>query len=287
MKFHPEKRCYEHLIKWALEEDIGPYDITSKAIISPDKISRAKIITKEATIASCLFVAKDCFSLFDPEVEFLLCAKEGQFLEKGQCLIEIQAKTYTILCVERVALNFLQRLCGISTFTKKMTDKISDIPVKIVDTRKTTPCFRILEKYAVEIGGAKNHRFSLFDGILIKDNHILAVGSIKKAIELCKGKTHHLSKIQVEVSNKEQIKEAIEAGADSLLLDNMVEGLNVSKLKDAIDYARSISPSILLEASGGICLENIREVALTGVDQISCGCLTHSAPSIDISLTLM
>ncbi len=283
----PDKRTYEYLIKHALEEDIGPYDITSKAIVDTERICRAKIVAKEDIVASCLFVAKECFLTFDPNVEFLFCAKEGQELKKGEYLLEIQAKTYSVLCVERIALNFLQHLCGISTFTKRLVDKVKDLKVTIVDTRKTTPCFRVLEKYAVSIAGAKNHRFSLFDGILIKDNHIAAVGSIKRAIELCRKEAHHLLKIQVEVSNKKQIKEAIDSGADSLLLDNMVEGKDVTRLKEAVSYARSISPSILLEASGGICIDNIREVALTGIDQISCGCLTHSARSVDISLRIL
>jgi len=287
MGFIPDKRTYDHLIKWAIREDIGPYDVTTEATVDPDRIGRAKIIAKEDIVASCLFVAKDCFLTIDPNVEFLFCAKEGQKIKKGEYILEIQAKICTILSIERIALNFLQRLCGISTFTKKVIDKVKDLPVRIVDTRKTTPCLRSLEKYAVQVGGGQNHRFSLFDGILIKDNHIAAVGSIKKAIELCKNRAHHLFKIQVEVSNNEQIKEAILAGADALLLDNMVEGKDVTRLKMAVDFARSISSSILLEASGGICLENIREVALTGVDQVSCGCLTHSAPSVDLSLRIL
>jgi nicotinate-nucleotide pyrophosphorylase (carboxylating) len=204
---------------------------------------------------------------------------EGVNVIKGDVVAEVHGKTRAILSGERVSLNILQRLSGIATLTSMYVHKIKGLKAKIVDTRKTTPCQRFMEKYAVRMGGGGNHRFGLFDGILIKDNHIEAVGSIKEAVKLAKS-SHHLAKIEVEVENLYDLKEAIKAGADIVMLDNM----SVSDIKEAVKISNG---RVLLEASGGVKLENVRDIAEAGVDLISVGALTHSAVAVDISLKIV
>lgn len=267
------------LIHRALEEDIGPGDITTSLLIPEDNESRARYISKGNFVLAGLPFVKEVLRTLDPSISFKTFFDEGDKVKKGDVIAKISGKTRAILEGERVSLNILQKLSGIATLTSMYVEKIKGLKAKIVDTRKTTPCQRFMEKYAVRMGGGGNHRFGLFDGILIKDNHIEAVGSIKKAIELAK-KSHHLTRIEVEVENLHDLKEAIAAGADIVMLDNM----SISDIKKAVKIADG---RVILEVSGGIKLENVRDIAEAGVDLISVGALTHSAVAADISLKTM
>ncbi len=267
------------LIHRALEEDIGPGDITTSLLIPDENESRALYIAKGNFVLAGLPFSREVFQMLDPLISFKMFYNEGAKVMKGDVVAEVFGKTRTILSGERVSLNILQRLSGIATLTSMYVYKIKGLKAKIVDTRKTTPCQRFMEKYAVKMGGGSNHRFGLFDGILIKDNHIEAVGSIKEAVKLAKS-SYHLAKIEVEVENIYDLKEAIKAGADIIMLDNM----SISDIKEAVKISNG---RVLLEASGGIKLENVREIAEAGVDLISVGALTHSAAAVDISLKIV
>ncbi len=267
------------MLQRALEEDIGSGDITTSLLIPEESNSIAQYIAKEDFILAGLPFARELFRLIEPSVHIKTTVDDGSRVRSGESIGEISGKTRSILTGERVSLNILQRLSGIATMTSMYVEKIKGTRAKIVDTRKTTPCLRFMEKYAVRIGGGHNHRFGLFDGILIKDNHIKALGSIRKAVE--KAKTaHHLTNIEVEVNNLRDLDVAIEAGADIVMLDNM----SIADMKEAVRFSDS---KVLLEASGGINLENVRAVAETGVDLISVGALTHSSSSVDISLEIV
>ncbi len=265
-------------IRRALEEDIGPGDITTSLLIPENNISKAEYIAKGNFILAGFPFAKEVFRLLDPSIEWKLFFPEGSQVNKGNVLAEISGNTRAILAGERVSLNILQRLSGIATLTSLYVDKIRGLKTKIIDTRKTIPCQRFMEKYAVRTGGGNNHRFGLFDGILIKDNHIQAVGNIEAAVKRAKD-GHHLSKIEVEVDNLPGLRDAMKAGADIVMLDNM-------PVKDIKEAVRITDSKVLLEASGGVNLENVREIAETGVDLISIGALTHSASAADISLKI-
>jgi nicotinate-nucleotide pyrophosphorylase (carboxylating) len=267
------------LIHRALEEDIGPGDITTSLLIPDENESRALYIAKGIFVLAGLPFSREVFQILDPSISFKVFYNEGANVVKGDVVAEVHGKTRAILSGERVSLNILQRLSGIATLTSMYVHKIKGLKAKIVDTRKTTPCQRFMEKYAVRMGGGGNHRFGLFDGILIKDNHIEAVGSIKEAVKLAKS-SHHLAKIEVEVENLYDLKEAIKAGADIVMLDNM----SVSDIKEAVKISNG---RVLLEASGGVKLENVRDIAEAGVDLISVGALTHSAVAVDISLKIV
>jgi nicotinate-nucleotide pyrophosphorylase (carboxylating) len=267
------------LIHRALEEDIGPGDITTSLLIPDNNESRALYIAKGNFVLAGLPFSREVFQILDPSISFKMFHNEGAKVMKGDVVAEVHGKTRTILSGERVSLNILQRLSGIATLTSMYVHKIKGLKAKIVDTRKTTPCQRFMEKYAVRMGGGSNHRFGLFDGILIKDNHIEAVGSIKEAVKLAKS-SYHLAKIEVEVENIYDLKEAIKAGADIVMLDNM----SISDIKEAVKISNG---RVLLEASGGVKLENVREIAEAGVDLISVGALTHSAVAVDISLKIV
>ena len=267
------------LIHRALEEDIGPGDITTSLLIPDENESRALYIAKGNFVLAGLPFSREVFQILDPSISFKMFYNEGANVMKGDVVAEVHGKTRAILSGERVSLNILQRLSGIATLTSMYVDKIKGLKAKIVDTRKTTPCQRFMEKYAVRMGGGGNHRFGLFDGILIKDNHIEAVGSIKEAVKLTKS-SYHLAKIEVEVENLYDLKEAIKAGADIVMLDNM----SVSDIKEAVKISNG---RVLLEASGGVKLENVRDIAEAGVDLISVGALTHSAVAVDISLKIV
>jgi nicotinate-nucleotide pyrophosphorylase (carboxylating) len=267
------------LIHRALEEDIGPGDVTTSLLIPEDSKSRALYIAKEIFILAGLPFVREAFRILDPSTTFRIFCDEGAKVMKGDTLSEVSGKTRTILIGERVSLNILQRLSGIATLSNMYVERVKGLKAKIVDTRKTTPCHRFMEKYAVRIGGGGNHRFGLFDGILIKDNHIEAVGSIKEAVRLAKN-SHHLARIEVEVENLYDLNEAIEAGADIVMLDNM----STNDVKEAVKISKG---RVILEASGGIKLENVRDIAETGVDLISVGALTHSAVAVDISLKIV
>jgi nicotinate-nucleotide pyrophosphorylase (carboxylating) len=268
-----------NMIYSALEEDIGQGDVTTNLLIPEDNKSKAHFIAKGKFILAGIPFAREVFSILDPSIAFKTHCSEGESVKAGEVIAEISGNTNVILKGERVSLNILQRLSGIATLTGKYAEKIKGLKAKILDTRKTTPCMRFMEKYAVRAGGGYNHRFGLFDGILIKDNHIKTSGSIKKAVREAK-KGHHLLKIEVEVKNLKELKEAIESGADIVMLDNM----SVHDMKEAVKIAKN---RVMLEASGNISLENVREVAETGVDLISVGALTHSAPAVDISLKIV
>lgn len=268
-----------NLIYSALEEDIGQGDVTTNLLIPEDSKSKAHCIAKENFVLAGLPFVREVFGILDPSIVFKTLCNDGTKVKEGDIIAEISGKTCVILKGERVSLNIVQRLSGIATLTNRYVEMTKGLKAKIVDTRKTTPCMRFMEKYAVRAGGGYNHRFGLFDGILIKDNHIKTSGSIKKAVREAK-KGHHLFKIEVEVENLKELKETIESGADIVMLDNM----SVQDIKEAVRIAKG---RVMLEASGNISLENIREVAETGVDLVSVGALTHSAPAVDISLKIV
>jgi nicotinate-nucleotide pyrophosphorylase (carboxylating) len=267
------------LIRRALEEDIGPGDITTSLVIPGEHESKAAFLSKGNFVLAGLPFAKEVFRILNPSVGIRTFFNDGDKINTADVIAEIYGNTRVILNGERVSLNILQRLSGIATLTNMFTEKVKGLNVKIVDTRKTTPCQRFMEKYAVRTGGGYNHRFGLFDGILIKDNHIKAVGNIREAVQRAKS-SHQLTKIEVEVRNLDELNEAIEAGADVVMLDNMT----IPDMREAVKISKS---RVLLEASGSVNLENVRDIAETGVDLISIGALTHSAPSVDISLKIV
>jgi nicotinate-nucleotide pyrophosphorylase (carboxylating) len=266
-------------IRRALEEDIGPGDITTSLLIPDEDIARGRFIAKGSFILAGIPFAQEAFRILNPSMKWTPFFADGDKIRKGDTIAEISGKTRTILTGERVSLNILQRLSGIATLTNSYVERIHGLKARIVDTRKTVPGMRFMEKYAVRIGGGHNHRFGLFDGILIKNNHITAVGSISEAVNRAKI-AHHLAKVEIEVENLRDLITAVEAGADIVMLDNM----SVTDMEKAV---QTIQGKLLLEASGGITLDNVREIAGTGVDMISVGALTHSAPAVDISLQLV
>jgi nicotinate-nucleotide pyrophosphorylase (carboxylating) len=270
----------DRLIELALEEDIGRGDVTTQALIPPEKKGAAQIRAKEKLVAAGLPVAARVFMKLDREVHFLPMVREGQEVEPGTVLAQLRGPVASILTGERVALNFLMRLAGIATYTRQVVAAVKDFPVAVVDTRKTTPGWRVLEKYAVKVGGADNHRFGLYDGVLIKNNHLTAVGSITEAVRRARKRTHQLLKIEVEVADLQGLAEALAAPADIIMLDNMNDA-------DLIEAVKLTQGRALLEASGGMTLERLPRVAATGVNLISMGALTHSAPAVDIHLLLV
>lgn len=263
----------------ALQEDIGDGDFTTLYTVPEELESTGKLIAKQEGMLAGIDVAFHVFNLLDPEIKTVKRKEDGEKVVSGEIIGEIQGNTRTILTGERVALNFLQRLCGIATLTYRFVSKIIHTNATLLDTRKTTPGLRYLEKYAVSVGQGTNHRFGLFDMIMIKENHIEAAGGITEAVNRVREKdTRHL-KIEVETKNLEEVREAVSLNVDRILLDNM----EVQTLKKAVAMVDSRIP---LEASGGINLETITAVAETGVDYISVGAVTHSAPSLDISLII-
>jgi len=267
------------LLKAALAEDLGNRDLTTEALIDKNLEANAIVLAREPLIVSGIEVFERVFQILDHQVKTIKHFPNGSKVEAGTIFLEVRGKLRAILSGERVALNFLQRLSGIATTTRRFVESVKGFPVQLVDTRKTTPLWRSLEKKAVRDGGARNHRFGLFDGILIKDNHIAAAGGIEKAISRAKQLAHHLTKVEIEVENLDQFEEALSAGADIIMLDNM----SPDEIRKAVAQAKG---RVLLEASGGINLQNIRDYAATGVDLISLGALTHSAPAVDISLEI-
>ncbi|MCP2606491.1 carboxylating nicotinate-nucleotide diphosphorylase, partial [Candidatus Aminicenantes bacterium AC-708-I09] len=249
-------------------------------IIPEDSVSKAQILAKEEGVLAGLDVALMVFQHIDPSIYFDKKFKDGDKFKEGDVLAILEGKTISILKGERIALNFLQRLSGIATLTNKFVEAVKGYNVKILDTRKTTPCLRKLEKYAVRKGGGENHRMSLSDMVLIKDNHLVVVGSIREAVERAREKVGDRLKIEVEVKNIEELKEAIEAGADIVMLDNM----DISEIKKAVKIAKD---EVFLEVSGKVTLDNVKKIAKTGIDFISIGMLTHSYKSIDISLEIL
>ncbi len=273
----------EKLIKMALEEDLGSGDVTTLSTVPPGTQARALIKAKQECVASGMQVLGLVFRTLDPSLKIDERVADGDQLKVGDPLMLVTGNAVSILMAERVALNFVQRLCGISTLTSRFVAAVKEFKAEIVDTRKTTPGWRSLEKYAVQVGGARNHRHGLFDGILIKDNHIRAAGSILNAINHAQRVAPHGLKIEVEAANLDEVKMAARFGADIILLDNMDDAL----LRESVNFVRDGFPAIKLEASGGIVLDNVAQVAASGVDFISVGALTHSAPAIDIALDLV
>ncbi|HZK44281.1 MAG TPA: carboxylating nicotinate-nucleotide diphosphorylase [Syntrophomonadaceae bacterium] len=269
----------EELIKKTLYEDIGHGDITTLNLINAEEEATGVFYIKADGVIAGLEIAKAVFNILEPEIKFTSYKKDGDLVVSGDVVAKVAGKTRTLLTGERLALNFMQRLSGIATKTHAMVEKIKHQKAEIVDTRKTTPGLRVLEKYAVNVGGARNHRFGLYDGVMIKDNHIIAAGSIQKAVSLIRGRVSHTIKIEVEVESLAQLQEALEAQADIIMLDNM----DIKMMQEAVEL---VDGRALLEASGGIDEETIIEVAKTGVDFISIGALTHSATALDISFKL-
>jgi nicotinate-nucleotide pyrophosphorylase (carboxylating) len=267
------------IIQSALEEDISKGDITTAAVLTGDETGKATAFAKIELVAAGIDVFRETFLVLDSRIQFIGCCKDGQVVQKGGSLAEISGNLGSILTAERVALNFLQRMCGIATLTREYVDAIKGTRARILDTRKTAPGLRCLDKYAVTIGGGMNHRFGLYDGILIKDNHIAAAGGISQALARVRGRFPHTLKVEVEVKNLSELEEALASGADTIMLDNMTVG----DMKKAVDI---INRRVPLEASGNVSLANVRQIAETGVDFISVGALTHSVPASDISLKI-
>ena len=270
------------IIITALEEDIKNGDITTLATIPDDLNADGKFLIKENGILAGIEVAELVFKTVDDRVDFKIMIDNGSKINKGEIAATVSGKAKSLLTAERTALNFLQRMSGIATSTKSYVDKISHTKAKILDTRKTVPGLRVLDKLAVKIGGGKNHRIGLFDMFLIKDNHIAVAGSITKAVQSCadyKSKNNLKSKIEVEVKNLAEVEEAIKTEADIIMLDNF----SPSEMKKAVEI---IGDKFETEASGGINLETIKEYAKTGVNYISVGALTHSVKALDISLEI-
>lgn len=267
------------LIRRALEEDIWTGDITTEAVIPAERQAVGLVWTKVDGVIAGLPLLKQVFLQIDPTLQVELHVADGFVATAGSPLARISGSARSILQGERVALNFLQRLSGIATRTSRLTEPIKFYQAKIVDTRKTTPGLRMLEKYAVRMGGGYNHRFGLYDAVLIKDNHIAVAGSIKEAIAAVRTRVGHTTKIEVEVESLEQLSEALESRADIVMLDNMP----VEMMKEAVKLAHG---KAILEASGGIAEENIVEVAKAGVDYIAIGAITHSIKALDISLDI-
>jgi nicotinate-nucleotide pyrophosphorylase (carboxylating) len=273
----------EHLIRKLIEEalweDIGPGDVTSDAVIPEESSSTAEIMAKQDLVVAGVLMAREVLRKLDPWVQFSPLAHDGSRVRSGSMIAQVQGKTRSLLAGERVALNLLQHLSGIATHTAKFVEAVKGYRAEILDTRKTLPGLRALEKYAVRMGGGRNHRFGLYDGILIKDNHIAAAGGIIKAMADIRKKVHPLLKIEVEVKTLDEVREAMAAGATMIMLDNMPPPL----MKQAVNL---VGGRLLVEASGNVTLDNIRAIAETGVDFISSGSITHSAPASDISMKI-
>ena len=281
MKFSiKENILIDKIIERALLEDIGTGDITTESIIPSNLKAKGIIKTFEEGVVAGLDIACLVFQKLDAEIVFQEKTKDGTKVIRGKELAEITGPARTILMGERVALNFLQRMSGIATITSKFCEEVKDFPVRIVDTRKTTPGLRILEKYAVRMGGGYNHRFGLYDAVLIKDNHIAIAGGIKSAVDSVRKQSSHTVKIEVEVESLSQLQEALKAQVDIIMLDNM----DLETMKEAV---KMVKGKILIEASGEITLEKVRKIAQAGIDLISIGALTHSVKSLNISMEII
>ena len=267
----------EQIITLALNEDIGTGDITTLSTIPADKTATGRFVAKEDMIICGIDLAAHIFGRVDPSIELKANFKDGDAVKKGDVIATVSGNAQNVLTGERTALNFMQRLTGIATRTHASVAEVAGTNAKITDTRKTTPGLRVLEKYAVRVGGGTNHRFNLADGVLIKDNHIAVSGGIKNAVKNARAVIPHTLKIEVEVETKEQLAEALDAGADIIMLDNMSNDL----MRECVGI---VAGRALVEASGNMGEKSLREVAETGVDIISIGALTHTVKAADISL---
>lgn len=271
----------ENIQAW-LHEDVGSGDITTMTTIPQGHESKAIIHAKEGGVVAGMPAAELVFQIVDKNLTFKAHVQDGQRVEKGDVLAEVEGSTHRILTGERLALNLLQRLSGIATKTNAFVSALEGLPTRLVDTRKTTPGHRMLEKYAVRVGGGANHRFGLYDAVMIKDNHIKGAGGITEAVSRARSNIPHTMKIEVETESLVQVEEALTAGADIIMLDNM----NPVMMAEAVQRIKTVSPHVITEASGNVTLETVRKIAQSGVDVISVGRLTYSFDSLDISLDL-
>lgn len=263
-----------------LDEDISYIDITSDILLDENSLSTAEMVTKEKGVIAGIYIAKRVFELVDSSLKIEVLIEDGELVNSGTKILRAIGSSRSILKAERVALNLLQRMSGIATMANAYSIEVSDFKLRVVDTRKTTPGLRILEKYAVKMGGCYNHRFNLSDAVMIKDNHIKAVGSITKAVQIAKDNISHTTKIEVEVENLEQLKEALDVKADIIMLDNMSTDLMETAVKLNNNQA-------ILEASGNITISRLRELGEIGIDVVSVGALTHSVDALDISMNIL
>ena len=271
----------DKLLKEFLLEDIGRADLSAEGVFRGERV-KAVIKAKGEGILAGLPFASRVFRLLGGDIEITPLKREGQPFSKGEILVEIRGNAKTLLMGERVALNLLQRLGGIALKTSQMVEKIKDLPVKILDTRKTTPGFRLFEKYAVKVGGGENHRFALYDMVMVKDNHIAVAGSVREAVRRVREIIPPVYKIEVEVSNFDELEEVLKLPVDIVMLDNF----SVEDAKRAVELIREERPELKIEISGGITPENVRDYALTGADFISSGSIIHSANWVDLSLKI-
>lgn len=272
----------EEIIRLALKEDIGDADITTEASVNKRLKASAKFLVKQEGVIAGLRIVETIINIFDPKLNLEILIPDGSKVKYGDVAAILNGKASSILSVERTALNFLQRMSGVATVARQFADKVKHTKAKIVDTRKTAPGHRLLDKLAVKIAGCDNHRIGLFDMFLIKDNHIEAAGSITRAVNSCKRYRKKSStdlKIEVEASNIKQVKEALSCNVDIIMLDNF----SIDKMAEAV---KIVNGKCLLEASGGVNIDNVKEIAETGVDLISVGALTHSVKALDISLKI-
>lgn len=273
-----DKNLLHGLIRTFLAEDIGRGDLTSESIFGEDQIGSARLVAREAfVVAGAGAVAAEVFRVQNPAIAIIDPVEDGRRVLPGDVVLTVCGPVVDLLKAERVALNLLQRLSGIATLTARFVDCVTGYPVRITDTRKTTPGLRVLEKYAVRVGGGTNHRFNLTDGVLIKDNHIAACGSITEAVAKVRARAPHTIRIEVETETIEQVRECLACRVDIIMLDNMT-------ITDMTEAVACIAGRALVEASGGVNLDTVAEIARTGVDIISIGALTHSALSCDIGM---
>lgn len=267
----------DELLMMALKEDITSEDITTNAIMREHKLGEAQLLCKQDGVIAGLDVFARVFTLLDENTKVELYFKDGDKVKSGDLLARVEGDIRVILSGERTALNYLQRMSGIATHTRQLADLLEGSKTKLLDTRKTTPNMRVFEKYAVKVGGGHNHRYNLSDGILIKDNHIGAAGGVKEAVALAKDYASFVRKIEVEVENLDMLQEALEAGADIIMLDNM----DTETMKKAVEIVNGRAET---ECSGNVTKERVADIISTGVDYVSCGALTHSSPILDVSL---
>lgn len=267
----------DKFIKLALEEDINSEDVTTNSVMPEYKKGEVQLICKEDGIIAGLSVFERVFTMLDAKTKVSFDVKDGDSVTCGQHLATVEGDIRVLLSGERTALNYLQRMSGIATYTNKVAKLLEGTGTVLLDTRKTTPCMRIFEKYAVKVGGGSNHRYNLSDGVLLKDNHIDAAGGVKQAIEAAKAYAPFVRKIEVETENLDMVREAVEAGADIIMLDNMTP----QEMEEAV---KIIDGRAKTECSGNVTKENIQKITKIGVDYVSSGALTHSAPILDISL---
>ncbi|GAS85772.1 carboxylating nicotinate-nucleotide diphosphorylase [Paenibacillus amylolyticus] len=271
----------ESIKNW-LREDVGAGDVTTSVTIPAGNQSKAIIHAKDNGIIAGMTVAELVFQVVDPGLVFTPKVTDGDKVKHGTILAEVEGSTHSLLTGERLALNLLQRMSGIATRTRTYVDVLDGLETRLVDTRKTTPGHRLLEKYAVRVGGGANHRFGLYDAVMIKDNHIKGAGGITEAVQRARTVIPHTMTIEVETENMEQVREALQAGADIIMLDNM----HPERMREAVELIRERAPHVKVEASGNVSLQTIRGIAESGVDVISVGRLTYSFESLDISLDL-